>query len=128
MHSQALIFAAILACAFAADTAPAPAPKEDERVKKDVLLGTVPYAYAAVPSAYVPSSYVYDDGKYYPGKYEKAYVAAPAAHVPVVSSYAAVPSYAVPAVSSYSAVHHVAPSYVAPSYVAGYPYVRSYVY
>ncbi|XP_014246335.1 uncharacterized protein LOC106664831 [Cimex lectularius] len=87
---KVLILFAVVACAFADE------PAKDERVKKDVLLGTLPYAYAA-----------------YPHVYEK-YVAAPVAHVPHVPvSYSAVP-----AVSTYSAVASV-PTYVHAPYTYG---------
>uniref|UniRef100_T1HX31 Uncharacterized protein n=1 Tax=Rhodnius prolixus TaxID=13249 RepID=T1HX31_RHOPR len=95
------ILAAVFACAYAA---------EEERVKKDVLLGTVPYAYSALPYAYA----AYDDGKYYPGKYVAAAPAVAAYHAPVV-----------PAVSTYSAAVPVS-AYSAYPYT--YPYVKSFVY
>ncbi|XP_014246334.1 uncharacterized protein LOC106664830 [Cimex lectularius] len=105
-----VVLAALVACAFAA---------EEERVKKDVLLGTVPYAYTAYPHAY---TYGYDDGKYFPGKYEKAYVApAYPYHLPAVSTYSALP--AVPAVQPYNYAYGAYP------YNQGaYPYYRQYVY
>ncbi|CAB0019865.1 unnamed protein product [Nesidiocoris tenuis] len=86
------VLTAFLAYAMAAPADPTPTPqeqesvKEEDRVKKDVLLGTLPYAYvpsayAALPSTYaalpspyaaLPSAsyaYVYDDVKYYPSRY-----------------------------------------------------------
>ncbi|CAA9999070.1 unnamed protein product [Nesidiocoris tenuis] len=101
------VLTAFLAYAMAAPADPTPTPqeqesvKEEDRVKKDVLLGTLPYAYvpsaygalpstyAALPSPYaaLPSAsyaYVYDDVKYYPSRY-----VAPAVVPPVYPRYGA---------------------------------------
>lgn len=135
-----IILALAAACAYAA---------EEERVKKDVLLGTVPYAYQALPYSY---SARYDDTRYYPAKYQKTVIAAPtltAYHVPTVAAAApAVPAApfataqiaaapvaapigpVVPSTISAYSTHSVHPVPYAnyPYQYSAYPFYKSYVY
>ncbi|KAK9503420.1 hypothetical protein O3M35_009975 [Rhynocoris fuscipes] len=99
------IILALTACIYAAE--------EEQRVKKDVIVGTIPYAYQSVyPYAYN----AYDYPKYYPAAAVTAYHAPTAVLQPAALHTSAYSTHAV----------HPLPYQSYPYQT--YPLVKSYIY